>query len=126
MCLHFKLHIVVEIYCLFNIVYWLLCIVFWNIKQCILLISAQYCFVSIVICLMRLHKIWVNKFVLCTYMYTKFNQCLASFNSELIMKQCMTMQRLKSILLFYIMKKKQYSYGHHGNKYGCMYLLLYR
>lgn len=39
-------------------------------------------------------------------MYTKFNQCLASFNSELIMKQCMTMQRLKNILLFYIMKKK--------------------
>lgn len=127
MCLHFKLHVVVERYCL------LLCIdcfvlCFETLKQCILLISAQYCFVSIVICLMRLHKIRVNKFVLCTYMYTKFNQCLASFNSELIMKQCMTMQRLKNILLFYIMKKKQYSYGHHGNTNGCMYmyLLLYR
>lgn len=126
MCLHFKLHIVVEIYCLLLCIdSFVLCFETLN-SACILLISAQYCFVSIVICLMRLHKIWVNKFVLCTYMYTKFNQCLASFNSELIMKQCMTMQRLKNILLFYIMKKKQYSYGHHGNKYGCMYLLLYR
>lgn len=56
MCLHFKLHVVVERYCL------LLCIdcfvlCFETLKQCILLISAQYCFVSVVICLMRLHKI---------------------------------------------------------------------
>lgn len=36
----------------------------------------------------------------------------------------MTMQRLKNILLFYIMKKKQYLYGHHGNTNGCMHVPL--